>query len=109
MTLRTDDAWHLWRSLPVLPHTQRAGPGWRRRRHRPRGLSVVGGFGEALQELGLRLEVTDRHGTVASLGAGTTSAQGKLLTGSRTVSVPLRFTLVTRVAHAVATGRRRSS
>jgi hypothetical protein len=104
LTLRTEDAWHLWRSLPVLPTTRHAGR-WQRR---PRGLTVVGGVAEALAGQGLRLEVVDRHGTVASLGARTSSVRGKVLTGSRAVSVPLRFSLVRRVGQALAIGRRSS-
>ena len=51
----------------------------------PRGASALGAFADVLHDSGLAVELSGRHGVLATVGAGADSALGRAITGSRHV------------------------
>lgn len=80
LTIRTADAAAWWPLLSV-PGIMTDRPKGRRLRRSPR-LTAAGQAADVLRERGLRLDIVDDHGPVASLGAAVRSRPGRLLVGS---------------------------
>lgn len=80
LTLRTADAAAWWPLLSV-PGVVTDRSARSRLRRSPR-LTAAGQAAEVLRERGLRLDIVDGHGRVASLGASVRSRPGRVLVGS---------------------------
>lgn len=87
LTLRTADA-AAWWPLLSIPGVMTDGSrhGRRRLRRSPR-LTAAAQAAEVLTERGLRIDIVDDHGPVASLGADVHSRPGRLLVGSDAFAV----------------------
>lgn len=71
ITVTTDDADTVWRASTSVPQV---------------GTAALPYLADRLTDAGLTLEVQGPQGRVATVGAGTSSVLGKLLTGSRAIA-----------------------
>ncbi len=82
LTLRTADAAAWWPLLSVPGVMTDASASGRRRPRRSPRLTAAGQAADVLRARGLRVDIVDDHGPVASLGADVRSRPGRLLVGS---------------------------